>query len=439
MENLPVTPLLQPESPRQYIQRQRSNSFPIVEALGCSTPEAQLILAEGRAAVRKRQERSRRNRSVNDESIITFDPRDHLKYLETLATLPTPQERPYTSEGRGHHARIPSDATDMSTSTIVAPVHQVSNAPNDANAPTITSPLGDYSANLALFIKAQLKSIPTYTAGSESVSPLSPRSCPELFYPGTSPLSPRSPNRIVFRRPAEAPNAIVIPAIHPPMRSAFSAWSSTDDETDYDDDEADKNSDGNSNISTSHNDNETAYPLLGADLGSKSATSKGSSSTPSLLGYYEHSNTSFLFSSTPLEEDESDPDTAKAPAFPVHSSVSGDSISHEDHGYPSSSLSQSHLTLSSAPSNTSSASISSYFDCKRSIAITSHMKDRIIAAVTPSLGQSKTLTAISPWEGGVLANVHDVFVESQQRVHVDGMSFDMVRDFVVPNTVTTPG
>jgi hypothetical protein len=64
------------------------------------------------------------------------------------------------------------------------------------------------------------------------------------------------------------------------------------------------------------------------------------------------------------------------------------------------------------------------------------MKDRVIAAVTPPHLQRKRLTAISPWEGGALANVHDVFIESQQRVQVDGMSFDMLREFNVPNRLT---
>ena len=412
MENQPSTPTSRAESPRPNTQRQRSNSFPIVEALGCSTPEAQLILAEGRAAVRKRRARSRRNRSVHDETITAFDPRDHLKYLDTLAALPTPQERPYTSEGRGCHSRVPSDATDRSTSTIVPQPHD---SRNPADPPTV-SPLGDYSANLAQFIKAQLKSIPTYKSGDAATSSRSPRSCPDLSFPTASPpQSPRSPSRL-GRRPSEAPKINSIPPVRPPMRSAFSAWSSTDDDTD-----------------------DEAHPLPNLEFGSRGAWSKGINYTPSVLGYYETSNNSFLFSSTPLDE-ESDPDTAKGFTFPDHSALPGSPLEpQDDNDYPSSSLSHPQLSSSSAPSHASSMSTSSYFDCKRPMAITPRMKDRIIAAVTPSHQQSKMLTAISPWEGGALANVHDVFVESQQRVHVDGMSFDMLRDFVVPSGVTTPG
>jgi hypothetical protein len=170
--------------------------------------------------------------------------------------------------------------------------------------------------------------------------------------------------------------------------------------------------------------------------------SKGSNYTPSVLGYYEtcHNNSSFLFSSTPLGE-ESEPDTAKAFRFPDTSALPDSTAEPlddgEDDDYPSSSFSHPQPTTWSAPSYTSSSgSSSSYFDCKRATAITPHMKDRVIAAVTPPHLQRKRLTAISPWEGGALANVHDVFIESQQRVQVDGMSFDMLREFNVPNRLT---
>lgn len=398
----PPSPRL--DSPQRHIQRQRSNSFPIVEALGCSTPEAQLILAEGRAAVRKRRARGRRNRSVNDDSITTFDPRDHMQYLNQLAALATPPEHPIASDSRTGHARIPSNVTDRSTSTIVA-------LPRDSESCTKlspTSPLGDYSANLAQFIKAQLHSIPTYRSSEDASLPLSPRSCPDLSFPTSSSTPPQSPTRTI-RRPLEAPKIIQIPAIRPPLLSTFSAWSSTDGDTD---DEA---------------------PTLPGHY-----FSKGASYTPSVLGYYESTNNSFLFSSTPLEEDP-EPDMAKGFTFPDPSTFpESPHQTQDDEDYPSSSLSRPQLTSSSVPSNTSSASESSYFDCKRPTAITTHMKNRIIAAVTPPHPQGKMLSAISPWEGGALANVHDVFIESQQRVQVDGMSFDMLRDFVVPSGVTTP-
>ncbi|KAI8934630.1 hypothetical protein NX059_008323 [Plenodomus lindquistii] len=404
--------LQRPDSQRSRMQRQRSNSFPIVEALGCSTPEAQLILAEGRAAVQKRRARGRRNRSVNDEDITTFDPRDHVKYLHELSLIATPQERPIAQESKSCHARIPSDVTDGSTCTVVP-------LPRDGDLSTSTSPaspLGDYSANLAQFIKAQLKSIPTYRP-SDDAAPLSPRSCPDLSFPLASP--PQSPSKVV-RRPAEAPKVIDIPPIRPPMLSAFSAWSSTTDDDDTDDE---------------------ALPLPGFPANDAGSLSKVNSYTPSVLGYYELSNnSSFLFPSTPSEE-ESDPDTTKGLTFPsdstlpTSSSESHDDDDDDDDDYPSSSHSRPQLT-SSAPSYTSSTSSSSYFDCKRPTIITPAMKNRIIAAVTPPHRENKMLTAISPWEGGALSNVHDVFIESQHRVHVDGMSFDMLRDFVSPGGAT---
>jgi hypothetical protein len=384
------------ESPRRSMQRQRSNSFPVVEALGCSTPEAHLILAEGRAAVRKR--RARRNQSLNDEAIPAFDPRDHMKFLEGLAALATPQERSDPFGARTCHARMPSDATDHSSSTVVPQVE-------DDEPRNLSPTLGDYSANLAQFIKNQLKSIPTYQSDNDTTSPLSPRSCPDLSFPTKR---SQSPNQTV-RWPVEAPKVIDIPPVRPPMKSQFSAWSSTDDDTD-----------------------DEALPLPEFALSTKEPMSKGSNYTPSVLGYYEtsHTNGSFLFSSSPLAR-ESKLDTAKAFKFPSHSVIPSPSPDDDD-----SYSSQPQLTTSSAPSYASSASSPSYFECKRPTAITAHMKDRIIAAVTPPHLKSKRLTATSPWEGGVLANVHDVYIESQQRVHVDGMTFDMLGDFTISNRLT---
>jgi len=69
------------------------------------------------------------------------------------------------------------------------------------------------------------------------------------------------------------------------------------------------------------------------------------------------------------------------------------------------------------------------------------MRARIIAAVTPN-NNGKIITAISPFEGDSLAIVHDILVESQHRLHVDGMSFDMLQNFKSPEEgmirVTTP-
>ncbi|KAF1852101.1 uncharacterized protein K460DRAFT_362861 [Cucurbitaria berberidis CBS 394.84] len=413
MESRQPEPPARAESPRPSTQRQRSNSYPIVEALGCSTPEAQLLLAEGRAAVSKRRAHSRRNHSVNDGTITTFDPRHHLDFLNGPAPAPAPvptceQQRPAPFEARNSHARIPSDASDRSTATVVA---QPREDDSRTTTPTNPNPLGNYSANLAQFIKAQLRNIPTYTPGHD---PTSPRSCPDLSIRAQTP--PQPPNQVV-RRPIEAPKVIQIPPIRPPMQSQFSAWSSADDDTD---------------------DDVPSMPNVQHHYPTNDNMSKGSNYTPSVLGFYEGStHSSFLFSSTPVDEEE-EPDTAKAFTFPDQSAELAPSpASHHDGDYPSSDLSRPQLTSLSAPSANSSASNSSYFDCKRPISLTAQLKDRIIAAVTPPTRQGKMLTAVSPWEGSALTNVHDVFVESQHRVHVDGMSFDMQRDFIMPNSMGT--
>jgi hypothetical protein len=59
------------------------------------------------------------------------------------------------------------------------------------------------------------------------------------------------------------------------------------------------------------------------------------------------------------------------------------------------------------------------------------MHARIVAAVTPN-HNGKIIPAMSPFEGDTLANVHNILVESQHRLRVDGMSFDMLQDFKMP-------
>ena len=391
-------------SPRPHAYRKRSNSMPFMEALGCSTPEARLMVAEGRAAVRNRR-RGRQNKPVNDqEDATTFDPRNHIKYLDT-SYEEREASRPRTA--RANHSRHPSDATDTSTSTIVAPSRE--DQPDIKENP---SPLGDYSANLASFIKAQLKSIPTYASSLDQISPCS---CPELSFQMRTP--PQSPNKFA-RRPLEAPRVISIPPVRPPMQSAFSAWSSTDE---------------------SEDDEVPGLPDI--DQYTQNAVSKTTSngSTPSVLGYYATSNDSFLFTSTPSETVRAG--TAFQLSNTQSSALERKSLQHDYDGdyYPSSNSSRPQLSSSSEPSISSSAvSTSSYFEYKRPLSnlFPPDMKDRVVAAVAP---KSKLLTAISPFEGAPLSSVHDVFVESQHRVHVDGMSFDMLRDFVVPvSGVSTP-
>ena len=407
MEQRHSSPSSRSRSPRPGTYRKRSNSLPFMEALGCSTPEARMMLAEGKAAVRNRR-RGRQNRLANEEeNATTFDPRNHLKYLDGSYQRNQP---PMPQAAKVAHSRHPSDATDKSTSTIVAPTSSTESPGNGA-----PSPLGDYSANLASFIKAQLRSLPTYTSPDQ----ISPRSCPDFSFQLRTP--PQSPNKIL-RRPSKAPRVIDIPPIRPPMQSAFSAWSSTDD---------------------SEGDDVPSLPDV--EQHSLAMVSKASNrSTPSVLGYYAESDESLLFSSTPIEDE---PLTATGFQFPkspepLYSSNEAHPSPHNDDDdyYSSSHSSRPQLTSSSAPSiSSSSASASSYFEYKRPVShmFPPHMKDRVVAAVMPPKG--KMLTAISPFEGAALSDVHDVFIESQHRVHVDGLSFDMLRDFIVPTSrVSTP-
>lgn len=386
------------------------------------------MLAEGRAAVCKRRANGRRNRSVNDGSIATFDPRDHVKYLNELSLIATPQERPIAQDTGSGHGRCPSDPTNRSTGCTVVPQSHAGHV-NAGASPT--SSLGDYSANLAQFIKAQLQSIPAYKLCADTAMPVSPLSCPELSFPMPSPRSSTQ----VGRRPAEAPHVIEIPPVRPPMLSAFSAWSTTDDDTD---------------------DETLLRRPVHHGLGRRSL-SKDSSYTPSVLGYYETSNTpSFLFTSAPLgptsnptmttgtthveqspspgsaslrQDDDDDDDRNDRPEYSHDNNNNNNEL-------PSSATSDSQLTSSSAPSYTSSGSNSSYFHCKRAKAIRSSMRDRIVAAVTPPHVPSKMLTTLSPWESRALSKAHYAFMEPQQRIHIDGMSFDMMSSFISAERAT---
>ncbi|KAL1606784.1 hypothetical protein SLS60_004191 [Paraconiothyrium brasiliense] len=415
MDKRHSSPSSRARSPRPRTQRKRSNSFPISDALGCSTPEAELILAEGRAALRSRLADRQRGRSRR-EYIQTFNPKDHIGHLvqHSVASEATDQDVSPPGSKPARHARIPSDATDRSTSTIVAP-----NQPRlqeSYSNPTLTiGPIGDYSAQLAKFIKSQLNSIPTYTPGETSISP---KSCPDLSFARSpslrSPaLSPAKP--VSMKRHVGAPSLIEIPSIRPPARSAFSAWSSTDDEAD-----------------------DEAPPVPDTE---DIQEAPKASYTPSVLRYYEQTDDStFLFSSTPTGDDEEDkPDIGKAfsfPAIPAPSETRVEPSSTRDEDYPSSDLSRLSLLSSSSAPSLSSISTGSYFEHKTPLSQVPDLKNRIIAAVTPPL--NKVIPAISPFEGADLANVHDILVQSQRSVLVDGMSFDMVRDFATPKENIRP-
>ncbi|KAF1997692.1 hypothetical protein P154DRAFT_273141 [Amniculicola lignicola CBS 123094] len=387
------------DRPQTY--RKRSNSIPIMEALGCSTDEARLILDEGNAALRRRRSSgrnpSRRKRS-NPEHVTTFRPQDHIQYLYPPAQQPS-EGTLYPPDRSSLHSRTSSNMTDNSTSTITG---RTPIAAGDSTTPMVSpgSPLFDYSANLANFIRAQLASIP-----SHGYAAISPRSCPDFSFPSKSP--PQSP-----AKPKRSMPSIQMPSIRPPVQSQFSAWSSTDD------DETD--------------DELSSFPAVpGQDFMDTSYPS-------SVLDYDDElQGGSFLFPSTPPELALEHPNIGgfEFPAPPPKSPPSPYS-SHDEVHYQSSVSDHPKLTPSSAPSF-SSSSTTSYFDSKRPISISAQMKDRIIAAVSPHPGSHKMFRAISPFENGAISNVHDIHVESQHRVVVDGLSFDLLHDLKMPDETMT--
>lgn len=205
-----------------------------------------------------------------------------------------------------------------------------------------------------------------------------------------------------------------MPPVRPPLRSAFSAWSSTDDDT-----------------------GSEASPLPSSDLHKvKTGASTGSNFTPSFLKYYENANGgSFLLTSTPaIEEEEMEKDHPNAENFifpgaqqtetPLLVSRSPSCV--EVDYSPPTFAARPQLTSSSAPS-TSSGSSASYFDVKRSMTIAPRVRDRLLGTKGTPRPDIKVLAAISPFEGAALSNVHDVYIESQSRVRVDGLAFDMMR------------
>ncbi|KAF2745885.1 hypothetical protein M011DRAFT_495369 [Sporormia fimetaria CBS 119925] len=405
MENRHSSPSSGATSPRPMPQRQRSNSFPLVEALGCSTPEARLVLAEGRAAVQRRYANQRRRRNLAEESekVTTFRPRDHWDHLNHQSSTESDVGNIGFAYSKRPHSRTPSDSTDRSTSTVTL------TGPSTASASGTgpTSPIWDYSANLAKFVQTQLNSISSYNPMAYL------RACPEAAPPpklSTGPQSPQVsqlPTRTERQRSLETPGVIEMPPVRPPLRSAFSAWSSTEEGTE-----------------------DEVSPHHGDALQRKA--SRASNHTPStILRYYENgSASSFLLTSTPLEEIE-ERRLASATSNPLanYDAFNSRSAASIDANTPFSTLStQPQLCSSSAPS-LSSISTASYFECKRGKPRQTYIANGLLAAASPDPVKSKYITAISPFEGEHLTTVHDIRIEGQTRVHVDGHSFDLVRTF----------
>ncbi|KAF2277624.1 uncharacterized protein EI97DRAFT_299502 [Westerdykella ornata] len=391
-------------SPRPRAFRNRSNSLPIVEALGCSTPEAELILAEGRAAVRSRYatHRPRDRRALpNAESVTAFRPQDHLQHLnETQPVMEVMESSRTDDDYTSHHTRSPSQGTDRTSSTITPTATAFAES---AKSPI--SPLWNYSANLARFVQAQLDAITSYDPIStcHSVSEHSAK-------------AERSQTRIsTDRRSLEGPGVLEIPPVRPPLRSAFSAWSSSDDDTE---DEAQEES----------------------ELQLSKSFSKDSNTPYSILRYYEHgSGSSFLLTPTPLEEEEQQ--AQQEPNVQSSSSIEGKAPTTAINSEPDcdSTVSSHHpiLTTSSTAPSVSSISTPSYFDgkCSRALPVPRRIKDRLLASVSPyrAGGKIKVLAAASSFEGGALANVHDGSIEPRTKVLVDGLSFDLMRNSAARN------
>ena len=411
---------------RPHLPRQRSNSLPLIEALGCSSAEASILLAEGTtASVRRRGTTWRSNHrrtatytpplstpspaaSVSAcltpaavaEAVMALRPQHHARYLDPAY---------YTQSQHQHHLLPPTPSTFTSTST--------PSLCSDATATSPASAASAYSAQLAQFTKARLASIPSCPKSDLLLSPT--RTDPSCLLPAvgvSSPLSPSAHARTdsslsASRRPAasDLPPLGDLPPPRPPLRSAFSAWSSTDGG----DADADASSDADADVDT-----------------------------PALIRYVRGPG-SFLLSTTPpaSEYGDSDGTAADSNAAPVEAAA-GASAS----GTPRSPFTTLHLTPPPAnsppPSPASSLTLApaSYFDHKRS----PHHVPRL--GLTSPLSQqrggdqraAKLLAALSPLEGaGTTLSphmVHAVLVQSPTRVVVEGLAFDLVREMHLGGT-----
>ncbi|KAF2201334.1 hypothetical protein GQ43DRAFT_480784 [Delitschia confertaspora ATCC 74209] len=426
-------------SPRPQVERQRSNSLPLVDALGCSAEEARIILAEGRAAVLSRHPPTRREGQAkrrplslyqhehvnNNDTITTFRPQDHIHYLAphyASSTVSTHSEEfdeveedddVAAANVRGSfHTRMPSNQTDTSTSTITGPKSPDLPSLSPPFPPGPGSPLGSYSSNLAKFIQTQLNSIPSYkpsqsvssgsfhsvsSGSSQSVS--SSSSSIQTIRPRSSARSPS-----MSKKPIDDPPILEMPPIRPPLRSAFSAWSSTDDETDTEED----------------------LPPLPTLDGPRKDSITGQY-TPSILHYYEQSpSKSYLLSSSPNEEVEHPfrqdfrfPAVPQTPPDTIPRSLPASS--HKPASRSDDVPSVSHAPDMTSSSGRSTSSDSSYFETRGRgpSKQRSALRDKIVAAVTPT-------ERLTPFEEGGSHSMQKIF-PSPNRVMVNGMSFDLIR------------
>jgi len=185
------------------------------------------------------------------------------------------------------------------------------------------------------------------------------------------------------------------------LRSTFSAWSTPGDSSAFEEDTDDE------------------IPVPSETDKSKHARMT-SSSTPSILEFYQTSaqDSSFLLPETPADENEED-DKAD-----THS-LSSEAPSTIKPGSISRSVSSSTTgTHAEEPKHTPDQALNA--PEKRSPA------KREPSYFRKATSPFKTLMAISPYEGQALTRVYDMQVHGTKRIVTEGMAFDLFRELKIP-------
>lgn len=300
--------------------------------------------------------------------------------------------------------------------------------------PLPQNPLNTYSANLARFIQSRINSIRS-AIPAPPLSPSSPCSCPELsqsyLFPDlpsltdpdgppspSGPFGPLNPNPIETINPliptdptdsTDPPNltnsstsriernlSIALPPLpfpfRLPLRSTFSNWSST----------------SGCNSPAAWADEPPPSPLV--------LNGDSIASTPSILELYASVTSHSGLAGTPLDDPVAEEGAGAAGAGASSASASAPVPTSVSPFAPAPPSAPALASVSASPSPAAAATPDQ--SAKPSFLRPSYF--------SPRHYPQQVLTAISPYEGGALTRVVDVFVQAPNRVVVEGMAFEMV-------------
>ena len=434
-----------PQRPR--VQRQRSSSLPFIQAIEVTATEAAIMFAAEQAATSRRracspdrhQQRRRRRRPQSADPARAADParndpsqdetgdKDNGPSEDLQQQQPSAQPRSNPSPPPASHRpdvdlAAPKPRQPSVTGLMSEELH--------ALLPLPQNPLNTYSANLARFIQSRINSIRS-AIPAPPLSPSSPCSCPELsqFYPFSdlpSPTDPgpSGPSGLLDHNPFEAidplipanptdstdpPNlanpsasrvernlSIALPPLpfpfRPPLRSTFSNWSST----------------SGCNSPAAWADEPPPSPLV--------LNGDSIASTPSILELYASATSRSGFAGTPLDDPVAEEGAGAAGAGAGSGSGSAPAPTSAPPSAPAPSSAPAPASVSASPSPAAAAT-------PDQSAEPSFLRPSYFS---PRHCPQQVLAAISPYEGGALTRVVDVFIQAPNRVVVEGMAFEMV-------------